>query len=150
MISRNCAKRLFGTASSLRDPTTSMKPGGPKSERIVEAFGLPAGVSPAPDICSQFRSPGDTSPCFRRRPKFRFLVLSQKLYDVIPDPFAIVARFPPQWDSPPLVPLEWPEQPLPPRTVEQLDSIFKNGDGPFFIGACQTLVDGGTIISLAG
>ena len=41
--------------------------------------------------------------------------------------------------------LEWPEEPLPRRTVAQLDHIFKHGEGPFLLGACQTLVDGGRI-----
>jgi hypothetical protein len=78
--------------------------------------------------------------------RFRFLLLPKALYDVIPDPFAIVARFPPKWDATGTLPsLEWPADPLPKRTIEQLDGIFKNGDGPFLLGACQTLVDSGRI-----
>ena len=30
--------------------------------------------------------------------------------------------------------------------MELLDGIFKNGDGPFLLGACQTLVDSGRIL----
>jgi len=118
-----------------------------EAERIIEAFGLPAGVS-APD--SLFAVP------FGRRQvaivsvsgrRFRFLVLPRRLYDVIPDPFAISERFPPQWDNVRTLPtLEWPEESLPRRTVEQLDAIFKHGDGPFLLGACQALVDSGRIV----
>jgi hypothetical protein len=76
--------------------------------------------------------------------RFRCLILPRALYDVIPDPFAIVERFPPRWDGP-LPSLEWPPEPLPKRTVAQLDAVFKHGDGPFLLGACQTLVDSGRI-----
>jgi hypothetical protein len=76
--------------------------------------------------------------------RFRFLILPRALYDVIPDPFAIAERFPPRWDAP-LPTLEWPPEPLPKRTVGQLDAIFKHGDGPLLLGACQTLVDSGRI-----
>jgi hypothetical protein len=76
--------------------------------------------------------------------RFRFLILGRSLYDAIPDPFAIVDRFPPKWDGP-LPDLEWPPEPLPGRTVAQLDAIFKHGDGPLLLGACQTLVDHGKI-----
>jgi hypothetical protein len=115
-------------------------------ERIVEGFGLPPGAS-APD--SLFAVP------FGRRRvavvsvsgrRFRFLVLPRALYDVIPDPFAIAEHFPPRWEaSGPLESFEWPEEPLPRRTVAQLDAIFKHGDGPFLLGACQTLVDSGRV-----
>ncbi|HEX3151524.1 MAG TPA: hypothetical protein VHR66_25835 [Gemmataceae bacterium] len=113
-------------------------------ERIVEAFGLPRGIA-APDGLF-------TVPLLRRHVaivnvagrRYRFLILSRKLYDVIPDPFAIADRFPPKWDGP-LPTLEWPLEPLPQRTVAQLDAIFKHGDGPFLLGACQALVDSGRI-----
>jgi hypothetical protein len=34
---------------------------------------------------------------------------------------------------------------LPRRTVAQLDHVFKHGDGPLLLGACQALVDSGRI-----
>lgn len=118
----------------------------PEVERIVEGFGLPSGVSAAEIMFAVpfgGRQVGVVSVSGRR---FRFLILSRPLYKVIPDPFAIADKFPPQWDAPATMPtIEWPEQLLPERTVEQLDSIFKNGDGPFLLGACQTLVDTGRI-----
>jgi hypothetical protein len=117
-----------------------------EAERVVEGFGLPPNVS-APDCLFAV-------PFLRRRVavvsasgrRFRFLVLPRALYDVIPDPFAIAGRFPPRWESSgPLESFEWPEEPLPRRTVAHLDGIFKHGDGPFLLGACQALVDSGRI-----
>ena len=79
--------------------------------------------------------------------RFRFLVLSRTLYDLLNDPFAIADRFPPNWDARGVLPdLEWPSQPLPRRTMAQLDAILKQGDGPFLLGASQALVDGGKIL----
>ncbi|HVK08107.1 MAG TPA: hypothetical protein VM597_04955 [Gemmataceae bacterium] len=78
---------------------------------------------------------------------FRFLVLSRPLFDAIPDPFAITERFPASFTARHDLPsLTWPPEPLPRRTVAQLDAVFKGGDGPFLLGACQTLVDSGRII----
>ena len=103
-------------------------------ERIVEGFGLPKGAA---SIDALFAIP------FGKRHvavvsvagwRFRFLILTRQLYDVIPDPFAIADRYPPNWDASGSAPsLEWPEQPLPRRTVAWLDDIFKNGDGPFLL-----------------
>jgi len=146
MIPRSISQAIVGDGTFLAsdDFDESWRP---EVERIVEAFGLRAGVS-APE--SLFVVP------FNRRQvtvvsvlgrRFRFLVLQRTLYNVIPDPFAIIARFPANLDNAGTLPsLEWPEEPLPKRTVESLDGIFKNGDGPFLLGACQTLVDSGRIL----
>jgi hypothetical protein len=113
-------------------------------ERIVEGFGLPRGV-PAPECLFAVPFAGRRAAVVSvSGRKFRFLILPQALYGAIPDPFAIVERFPPRWDGP-LPSLEWPPEPLPKRTVAQLDAIFKHGDGPLLLGACQTLVDSGRI-----
>jgi hypothetical protein len=116
------------------------------AEHIVEGFGLPAHVSaPGCLFAVPFgrRQVAVVSVSGRR---FRFLVLPRALYEVIPDPFAIAERFPPRWEaSGPLESYEWPEKPLPHRTVARLDAIFKHGEGPFLLGACQTLVDSGRI-----
>jgi hypothetical protein len=79
-------------------------------------------------------------------PRFHFLMLHRDLYFHLHDPFAIAERFPPPWDARgSLAELTWPAEPLPPRTVEMLDAILKNGDGPFLLGSAQILVDGGQI-----
>jgi len=145
MIPRTIAQAVVGDAGLAGWSDDFRDDWRPEVERVVEAFGLPRGTS-APDCL--FAVP------FARRHvavvsvsgrRFRFLILPRKLYDVIPDPFAIAERFPPKWDGP-LDALEWPLEPLPRRTVAQLDQIFKHGEGPLLLGACQTLVDGGRIV----
>jgi hypothetical protein len=144
MIPRTIAQAVVGDGGLLTWSNDFDEAWRPEVERIIEAFGLPRGTS-APECL--FATP------FGRRHvavvnvsgrRFRFLVLPRKLYNVIPDPFAIADRFPPKWDGP-MSTLEWPLEPLPKRTVAQLDAIFKHGDGPFLLGACQALVDSGRI-----
>lgn len=144
MIARTIAQAVAGDGGLVAQSDDFHADWRPEVERIVEGFGLPRGAA-APDCL--FAVP------FARRHvavvsvggrRFRLLVLTQALYNVIPDPFAIAARFPPRWDGP-LESLEWPPEPLPRRTVAQLDGIFKHGDGPLLLGACQTLVDSGRI-----
>lgn len=144
MISRTIAQAVVGDGGVLAQSDRFDDAWRPEAERVVEAFGLPRGES-APEFL--FATP------FGRRHvavvsvggrRFRFLILSRALYNAIPDPFAIADRFPPKWDGP-LESLEWPPEPLPRRTVAQLDHVFKHGDGPFLLGACQALVDSGRI-----
>lgn len=79
--------------------------------------------------------------------RFRFLILNKELFNLLSDPFAIAEKFPPNWDMRGSLPeLDWPPEPLPKRTIAQLDHILKHGDGPFLLGASQTLVDGGKIL----
>lgn len=146
MISRSIAQAVVGESGILARSDDFDETWLPDVERIIAGFGRPARIcAPA----SLFAIP------LRRRQvavvsvldrRLRFLVLPRALYDVIPDPFAIADRFPPQWDNVRILPtLEWPEEPLPKRTVRQFDDIFKHGDGPFLLGACQVLVDSGRI-----
>lgn len=93
---------------------------------------------------------------------FRFLFLTKKLYQVLGDPFAIADRFPPDWSSREYLPtLSWPHEPLPRRTVSELQVLLKNGqhfpaegeppetaipgDGPLLLGCVQALVDGSRV-----
>ena len=81
-----------------------------------------------------------------RHLRLRLLVLGRELYHHLNDPFAIADQFPPDWEARgTLSELQWPPEGLPRRTISQLDEILKNGDGPFLLGACQTLVDSGKI-----
>jgi hypothetical protein len=146
MIPRAIAQAVVGDGGVLLRSADFDEDWRPEVERVVAGFGLPDGVS-APDCLFAV-------PLARRRVavvsvsgrRFRFLGLPRALYEVIPDPFTIADRFPPKWGTAgPLESLEWPEEPLPPRTVAQLDAIFKHGDGPLLLGACQTLVDSGRI-----
>jgi hypothetical protein len=147
MISRTIAQAVYQDGRSLVHSDDFDEGWQSEVERIVTGFGLPMGES-APECLFAV-------PFARRRVavvsvagrRFRFLILSKALYNVIPDPFAIVDRFPPSPETvTSLSILEWPEEPLPPRTVAQLDNIFNSGDGPFLLGACQTLVDSGRIV----
>jgi hypothetical protein len=144
MIPRTIAQAVVGDGGLLAWSDDFDQDWRAEAERIVEGFGLPPGVA-APDclFAVPFARRQVAVVCVSGR-RFRFLVLPRTLYNVIPDPFAIVNRFPPRWDGP-LSSLEWPAEPLPKRTVAQLDAIFEHGDGPFLLGACQTLVDSGCI-----
>lgn len=73
---------------------------------------------------------------------FRFLILARDLYRHLGNPFAISDRYPPDWTTGALSALTWPSQPLPERSLEQLDVILKHGDGPLLLGTTQALVDG--------
>lgn len=78
---------------------------------------------------------------------FRFLVMARKLYDALGDPFAIADRFPPDWTRTGTLPkLAWPPEPLPRRTVEQIQDVLKTGDSPLLLGAAQALTDGGRVL----
>ena len=144
MIARTIAQAVAGDGGLVAESDDFHADWRAEAERVVDGFGLPRGVL-APDCLFAVplgrRHVAVVSVAGRR---FRFLVLNQALYHAIPDPFAIAERFPPRWDGP-LESLEWPLQPLPRRTVAQLDGIFKNGDGPLLLGACQALVDSGHI-----
>jgi hypothetical protein len=78
---------------------------------------------------------------------FHCLLLNQKLYEAIGDPFAIIDRFPPDWSLRGLLPLlQWPPVPPPARTVEQIATVLQNGDGPLLLGATQGLLDGTRVV----
>jgi hypothetical protein len=147
MIPRTIAQAIFGDGGLQARSDDFDEMWQSEVQRIIDGFGLTAGVSaPEATFATSFarRHVAVVSVAGRR---FRFLVLPRVLYSVIPDPFAIADRFTPQWETSRSLPtLEWPEEPLPHRTIAQLDAIFKHGDGPFLLGACQTLVDGGRII----
>jgi hypothetical protein len=129
-----------------------------RSTKFADAW-LPLAI----DLCKGFGSPPPDLACpealFARPfgatsvaivnvlwPRIRALALGLELYCHLHDPFAIAERFPPDWDARGSLPdLAWPPEPLPRRTVAMLDNVLKNGDGPFLLGASQTLVDGGKI-----
>lgn len=78
---------------------------------------------------------------------FRFLVLARELYEHLGDPFAISDRYPPDWSAVGyLAELAWPPEPLPERTLEQLDAVLRSGEGPLLLGGTQAIVDGNRIL----
>lgn len=81
---------------------------------------------------------------------FRFLILSRKLYEALGDPFAIADRYPPNWSAKETLPsLEWPPEPLPPRTVESVQHVMKTGDLALLLGGTQSLIDGSRLLLIA-
>lgn len=78
---------------------------------------------------------------------FRFLLLARELYRHLGDPFAISDRYPVNWTVTGTLPeLAWPVETLTERTIEQLDAILKNGDGPLLLGVTQAIVDGNRVL----
>ena len=79
---------------------------------------------------------------------FRFLVVARDAYaHWIGDPFILADRFPPDWSARRDLPsLSWPAEPLPPRTVAQIQSVLQRTDGPTLLGGVQALVDGSRLV----
>lgn len=126
-----------------------------EGERIAVLFGTrPASIScPLAHFACPF---GPRHACVVRvadwpgggeRLGFHFLVLDRQLYRLLGDPFAIADRYPTDWTSSGHLPtLVWPAQPLPERTLEELDAVLREGDGPLLLGAVQALVDGNRVV----
>ena len=163
MVDLTLAQALFDGSSS--GPTLRTRAPNfadewlPEAEALCAAFGTPPPGVECP--AALFAAPlggqhvavvqvaGPPEGTWDRRPAghFRFLVLARELYKHLGDPFAVADRYPPPWDARnELLPLEWPPEPLPPRTVGQLQEVLKHGDGPFLLGATQALVDGSRIV----
>lgn len=125
-----------------------------EAERVVTQFGpRPAGVAcPLAHFAVPFGRSAVAVVRVEDRPGsgyplgFRFLVMARELYRHLGDPFPVADRYPPPWDASGTLPaLEWPPEPLPPRTVEQVQHVLKIGDSPLLLGAAQLLIDGGRL-----
>jgi hypothetical protein len=79
---------------------------------------------------------------------FYLLVFARPVYtDWIGDPFVVVDRFPPPWIARgELPPLAWPGEPLPSRTVAEVQRVLKRPDSAALLGGAQALVDGGQLV----
>jgi hypothetical protein len=129
----------------------------PEAERVAVLFGdRPDGVAcPVAHFACPFGKARVAVVRVEDRPGgalgFRFLVLARELYKHLGDPFAVSDRYPSQFDATgPLPDLAWPMEVLPPRTVDQLDAILKDGDGPLLLGAAQALIDGNRVALARG
>jgi hypothetical protein len=106
------------------------------------------------------------------QPTLAFRVLALPLADYVRylgDPFAVSDRFPPCWgEKEPLPALTMPAEPLPPRTVEDVQRVLqrvkahalredqdpddelppevRNAESPALLGGVQVLVDGGRVV----
>jgi hypothetical protein len=102
---------------------------------------------------------------------FHFLVMDRTSYErYAGDPFAVARRLPAVWDAEGEVPpFSWPTTPLPPRTVDDVQSVLRrvkasaleededpeaptfertadNSESPALLGGSQILVDGGKLV----
>jgi hypothetical protein len=88
---------------------------------------------------------------------FRLLIMARSSYvEWIGDPFAVADRFTPVWHVRGELPaLSWPAEPLPRRTVTQVQQVLQRIDGPAeagvpqaptLLGGAQALVDGGKLV----
>lgn len=127
----------------------------PEAERIAILFGTrPAGVTcPLAHFACPFGTKHVAVVRAQDRPgsgetiAFRILVLARDLYRHLGDPFAVSDRYAVDWNAIGTLPfLEWPAEPLPERTLEQLDSVLKNGDSGLLLGATQAIVDGNRVL----
>ena len=123
-----------------------------EAERIVVLFGSrPSGVAcPLAHFACPFGKKHIAVATVADRPDgslgFHFLMLNRTLYDHLCDPFAIADRYPPDWSAKGTLPeLQWPEEVLPIRRVEQLQVLLKTGDAPLLLGCSQALVDEGRV-----
>ncbi|CAN5338755.1 hypothetical protein BH10PLA2_BH10PLA2_18760 [soil metagenome] len=80
--------------------------------------------------------------------RFHVLVASRANYSRAQcDPFLLAERFPSDWNATSELPeLEWPEQPLPIRTVAEVQKILKRTNGPEMLGGSQALIDGSQLL----
>jgi hypothetical protein len=124
-----------------------------EAERIVVLFGSrPAGVAcPLAHFACPFGRKHVAVVRVEDRPGdylgFRFLVLARDLYTHLGDPFAVSDRYPVNWLATGTLPdLEWPHETLPERTLEQLDAVLRDGDGPLLLGGAQAVVDGNRLL----
>src|SRR5215471_4354833 len=112
-----------------------------EAERLCAGFGeRPAGVACPGCVFAQPFGPkhvavvqaADLGSDDANRPGalgFRLLVLTRQAYaELSGDPFLIAERFPPSWQARGDLPaLTWPDEPLPPRTVAQVQQALKQG-----------------------
>jgi hypothetical protein len=124
-----------------------------EAERVAVLFGTrPAGVAcPLAHFACPFGKSHVAVVRVEDRPGdflgFRFLILHRDLYLHLGDPFAISDRYPANWHASGTLPeLEWPHETLPERSVEQLDAVLRDGDGPLLLGGAQAVVDGNRVL----
>jgi hypothetical protein len=127
-----------------------------EAERLCDGFGeRPAGVSCPQCVFAnpfgkehlavvQVSDQGSEGTGVALELVFRLLVLPRAAYlRWIGDPFAVAQRFPANWHERGELPvLSWPQEPLPRRTVTEVQRLLKTSDGPTLLGGVQALVDG--------
>jgi hypothetical protein len=155
----------------------------PDAEELIRGFGDPPGASFGSAIYAHplgTRHVAVVQVAERALPDagqkavvdYHLLVLAQSAYEKFyGDPFVLARLLPPPWDAPdPLPPRRLPAEPLPARTVHEVQQILKrskaaalredveptseacqdhsvkNALGPALLGSVQILVDGGRVV----
>jgi hypothetical protein len=79
---------------------------------------------------------------------FRLLIVPRAAYvSHVGEPFTLADRFPPPWDARGELPtLALAAEPLPRRSVEEVQEVLKRPEGPSLLGGVQVLVDGGRVV----
>jgi len=78
---------------------------------------------------------------------FRQLVFRRRDYPLLAgDPFALSERFPPPWNNRGDLPTLSSESVVTPRTVEDVQKVLKQPEGPALLGGVQALLDGGRLV----
>lgn len=72
--------------------------------------------------------------------------LARQLYERLPDPFFLSVIAPANWQSPSITDVSLDQIQAPHRDCKLLQMILKEGDSPFLLGGCQTLLDRGRIL----
>jgi hypothetical protein len=79
---------------------------------------------------------------------FHLLILPRTAYHaLLGDPFLIAERFPPPWHARDTLPtLSWPAEPLPTRSVAEVQELLKRPDSATLLGGTQALIDGSRLV----
>ncbi len=87
-------------------------------------------------------------PPVHSKQSFHFLIMQKSLFNAILNPFEIARKFPAPWHtSHRLETLHWQEEWTSPlRSAAKLQSILKNGNSPWLLGAAQALIEDGKMI----
>jgi hypothetical protein len=78
---------------------------------------------------------------------FRQLIFRRRDYPLMAgDPFALAARFPPPWNSGGNLPTLSTDPLSAARTVDDVQKVLKQPEGPALLGGVQALLDGGRLV----
>jgi hypothetical protein len=125
----------------------------PDAERICAGFGRPPTGAHLPncvfaqplgrDQVAVVQAAADGAVPILR---FHVLIIPNRLYGAIGDPFTIAEQFPPPWGARVVLPtLVWTDEPAD-RSVERVQRILQEDDSATLLGGAQALVDGGRIV----
>ncbi len=146
----------------------------PEVERLMAGFGArPEGIACPPAVFAQPLGKQNVAVVHVADQAgtlgFFFLVVPRRDYvDFLGDPFVVAERLAPHWQARDSLPsCCWPPQPLPPRSVRDIQAVLQrvkasalredeepltveqtvdNAESPALLGSVQILVDGGRVV----